>query len=71
MRAIEKNLRERIKFLEKELEEVKQDRQKFRDYWAHKIRWFIEIHGKGSHPDMTWLIEDMAKFLARVKWWYW
>lgn len=62
MRAIERRLRDRIRQLEDELKEAEADRQKFRTYWAGNMKWFIEMHGEGKHPTMSWLIEDMAKF---------
>lgn len=71
MRAVEKRLRERIKGLEKELAEVKADRDEFRKYWAGKFRWYLELHGKGTQPNVAWLIEDMAKFFTKVQRWYW
>lgn len=71
MRKVERQLRERVKELETELSKVRADRDKFRDYIANKMKWFIEIHGKGQSPAMAYLIEDVAKFFARVECWYW
>ncbi len=71
MRAVEKRLREKVRELESELTTVKADREKFRKYWAHKFRWFIELQGKSSTPNMPYMIEDMAKFFQDVQWWYW
>lgn len=71
MRAVEKRLRLRVKGLEADLEEVRQDREKFRTYFSNKLKWFIEIHGKGNNASSAFMIEDMAKFLSKVKWFYW
>jgi hypothetical protein len=50
---------------------VKGDREKFRDYLAHKLKWLVEIHGKGKHPETGWLIQDIAKMFSYVERWYW
>ena len=71
MRAVEKRLRERIKYLEVELGEVTVDRQKFRDYFSSKLRWFITLMGENKYADTAPMIEDLAKLLQRVKWFTW
>ncbi|MGL5936229.1 MAG: hypothetical protein ACRCZI_11485 [Cetobacterium sp.] len=71
MRAIEKKLRERVQELEKELDEVKQDREEFRDHFAKRFKWWLELIGKQQAPPMTWLIESDAKWLRRFQWWQW
>lgn len=71
MRAIEKRLRERIKALEKELEEVKRDRQKFRDHFGERFKWFIKLLGEQKSPNLSWLIESDAKFMAYAERWWW
>jgi len=71
MRAIEKRLRERIKWLEKDRENIFVDRQKFRDFCAEKLRWYIELKGKGQAGSTSWMIEDMAKLFQRVEWFHW
>lgn len=71
MRAIEKRLRERVKELEKELEEIKQDRILFRDHFINRFKWWIKLIGEQTGPSLPWLIEDDAKWLRKFKWWYW
>ncbi len=71
MRAVEKRLRERIKELEKENQEVSEDRDLFRDHFARRFRWWIELVGKQKTPNMAWLIEADAKEMRAMKWWSW
>jgi hypothetical protein len=71
MRKSEQRLRERVKELEAELDEVKADRAEFRNYLVGKMKWLIQIHGKGEGVPRAWLIEDLAQFFQRVQRWYW
>lgn len=71
MRSVEKRLRERIKELEARLIEVKEDRQGFRDSYAHLIREAIRIHGEGKYWNMSNLIERLAKDIGKRNWWMW
>lgn len=71
MRAVEKRLRLRIKDLESEVEKLKNDRQKFRDHFERRFKWWLSLLGEGKHPVMSWLVEDEAKFMAGVERWYW
>ena len=66
-----KYLKEQNRQLERQLQEVKDDRQKLRDYWAKKMKWFIELHGKQQTPSTAFLIEDMSKLFSRVEYWWW
>lgn len=71
MRAVEKRLRERVKELEKELAEVKEDREVFRKGLAHDIREAIRIHGNGHYWRMDALIQNFCQRLQKVEWFYW
>ena len=71
MRAVEKRLRERIKALEKELEDVRTDRQKFRQHFADRFKWWIKLLGDKETPNMSWLIENDAKWLRDFEWFPW
>lgn len=71
MRAVEKRLRERIKILESELAEVKEDREGFRNSFAFLFRESIRIHGTECTWNMASLIETLAKSMAKRKYWYW
>lgn len=71
MRAVEKRLRERIKNLEDELAKVKADREKFRNHFAQRFRWWIKLIGEKRTPNMSWLIESDAKVLSEFERWYW
>lgn len=66
MRAIEKRLRERIKNLEQENDKLQKDRNKFRSHFERRFKWWIELLGKQSSPNLPWLIEDDAKFLKDI-----
>lgn len=71
MRKVEKRLRERVKTLEKELTEVKEDRQKFRDFTVNNLKTAIRIHGESKYWNMQSLIEALSKNLQSVKYFYW
>lgn len=71
MRAVEKRLRERIKYLEAYQAELESDRELFRDHFARRFRWWIELLGKHSSPNIKWLIEYDAKEMRKMKWWSW
>ncbi len=71
MRPVERRLRDRIKFLEEDRKEVYEDRQKFRDYFSTKLKWFIDLQGKGSVAHSGSMIENLAKLLQRVQRFSW
>ncbi len=71
MRTVERTLRNRIKWLEKENEEIKEDRQKFRQYISEKMRYFIKLTGKNEYALSPSMIEDLAKLLQKVRWFSW
>jgi hypothetical protein len=71
MRAVEKRLRERIKYLETNQAEIDADRELFRKHFARRFRWWIELLGKGTTPSLPWLIEQDAKEMRDMKWWSW
>ena len=71
MTRTERRLKERVKELEAELDEIRRDRQKFRDHFVSRFRWWIELLGKDTSPKVSWLVEDDAKWLRNLKWWSW
>lgn len=71
MRVVEKRLRERIKSLEKELDEVKRDREGFRNSLVNNLKEAIRIHGLGQYWIMPHLIETFAKNISQRNKWYW
>lgn len=71
MRAVEKRLRERLRAAQAELEKVKEDRAKFREFVGTNLRDCIRIHGQGEYRPMDQWIERFAKVLQRTEWWYW
>lgn len=66
-----KEAKEEIKELRKKLEEVEFDRQKFRNHFSNRLRWYIKLLGENKAPDMRWLVEDEARFYTKVNWWFW
>lgn len=71
MAASERQLRRRVKELEQEVDELRLDRQIFRDHFALRFRWWVELMGKGERPNLAWLVENDARVLTRVKYWPW
>lgn len=78
MRAIEKRLRMRLKNaesrvqeLQNELNEVRQDRQRFREHFIRRFKWWIELIGSQQTPSLPWLIEDDAKELRKFQYFTW
>lgn len=71
MRKIESKLRKRIKDLEVQLDEVRNDRRKFRDHFQRRFRWWIELLGENKTAKISWLIEEDAKCLRSFSWWPW
>lgn len=78
MRKVERRLRERIKDLEYEISELKRerndlldDRAKFRSHFIIRFKWWIELLGKVTRPDVAWLVENDAKWLQTFKKWDW
>jgi hypothetical protein len=71
MRAIEKRLRERIKILDEENKKLRDDRQKFRNHFENRFRFWLKLLGEQSSPSVASLVESDAKFMANVERWYW
>ena len=69
--AVERRLRERIKALEEQKKKLEEERSKFRDHFANRFRWWIKLLGEGKTPSLPWVIEDDAKMMNSVTWWYW
>jgi chromosome segregation ATPase len=69
LRTSNQQLRERIRQLEKDLDEVRFDRQQFREHFAERYTWFWQLLERGEQPSMTWLCKNDAAFVRRVKWW--
>lgn len=69
--AKNRELRERLKELEQELNEIKADREKYRTHFITRFRWWIELLGEKKSPSLTSLIESDAKILNGTKpfWW--
>ena len=75
------NDKEKIKELKADLAHMRADRDHYRKMWdetsadlnilrgyfASKLKWFIELNGKGQTPSLTYLIEDLAKLFNKIK----
>ena len=62
---------EEITRLEKTICELENERSRYRDHAARRMKWWIELHGKQSSPSVAWLIEQDAKFLQTVSRFEW
>lgn len=71
MRKVEKRLRERLKAAEKELSEVKADRERYRNFFKAKFKWFLEIHGKNQTANTEYMVQQFAEFFTRVDSFWW
>jgi len=71
MLKLERNLRNRIKILQIELENVRKDRDKFRKAFSEDFRWLLKLLGENKYPTMASYIETKAKSLRYFEWWYW
>lgn len=71
LRQTIKELKERIGYLEKELVEVREDRQLFRNHFSERFKWWIQLLGENKTPNMAWLVEADAKYLRSFKFFVW
>lgn len=71
MRKVEKRLREKLKQKEMEIYELYTERERFRNHFRDRFRWYIKLLGNKEYPDMKSLVEAEAKFLQTVKSWRW
>lgn len=71
MRVTEKNLRERIKSLEEDLEKVKKERQLFRDWMVADLKQQIDLLGQSKYWSPNTWIERIAKRFQNLEWWHW
>lgn len=78
MKSELKKLKEKVKDqkilieeLNQMLEDVRADRQKFRNYFSKDLKWLIEIHGNRQYPSMSGYIEEKANFLNMVERFHW
>lgn len=71
MTKLEKQLRERIKFLEEELLKVKAERQLFRDWMVADLKQQIDLLGRSKYWSPNTWIERIAKRFQNLEWWHW
>jgi hypothetical protein len=67
----EKQYKQEIKCLRKELDQVLADRRLFREHFTENFRWYIRLCGENKYPNMISLVESEAKWLRRFTYWYW
>lgn len=74
VKSVSQQLREakaKIKTLETDLQNVKQEREKFRSWFSHDFRFHIDCLSENKHWTTKDVIQVMAKRLASVEKWYW
>lgn len=73
-KSVTQKLREakdEIKVLRSEIEDLKKDREKFRNHFVERMKWYIKLLGEQKTPNMSYLVEIESKFLATVQRWFW
>lgn len=71
MRKIEKNLRQRLKEKDEEIERLKNDRDKFRYAFIENFKCSVKILGEGKTWNMEYVVKTLAQQLTRFEKWYW
>ncbi len=71
MRKVERELRKRLRDLEAERDKIRADREKLREHFVNRFKWWIKLLGDSETPSLPWLIEDDVKWLRRMNTWYW
>jgi len=64
-------LNARIEALEKEVSELRDDRNLFREHFINRFQWWVKLQSEKSSPNLAWIIENDAKWLQRFKYWVW
>ena len=57
---------EEISKLNEKIDQLENERRQYRGHAVRRLKWWIELHGKGATPNLAWLIEQDAKFLQTV-----
>ena len=65
------SLKEKIARLEKELNEVRNDRQIFRDEFLFLLKSNISMCSENKYLTPSFMIERLSKLMNRTKDWYW
>lgn len=66
-----KRLREEKKELEQTINELREDQRKFREIFVHNLKCSIEMLGKNSTWDMTYVVTTLAQQMTKFQRWYW
>ena len=66
-----KEAEEWIKFLEGELKDVRDDRDKMRSTYVELLRECVRIHGEGKYWSMDSLILFLTKRIGKFQHWWW
>ena len=64
-------LNARIEALEKEVSELRDDRNLFREHFINRFQWWVKLQSEKSSPNLAWIIQNDAKWLQRFKYWVW
>lgn len=66
-----KNLKAELRVKTNELYDIREDRRKFREHFELRFKLWIKLLGEKRSPNMEWLVEDDARWLARFQTWFW
>jgi molecular chaperone GrpE (heat shock protein) len=64
-------LKRELKELRERVEKVNEDRERYRNWFTGKLKWFLQLLGENKTPEMKFLIEDMSKLLSKCDRFYW
>lgn len=67
----EQRLREVIKALEKDLAQVKKDRELFRQYFIQNFRCAVDLLGENKTWNMQYVVKTLAEQMTKFERFYW
>lgn len=65
------NLKGQLKYVEKELDKVKEDRRKFREEFVKLLRDNVSAISQNQYYSAEVMINRLSKLMNRVEYWYW
>lgn len=65
------SLKTRNAYLEKENDELRGDRSKFREFFLKLLREQVTMNSKNEYKSTSAMILDLSKLLNSVHTWYW
>jgi len=60
---------EQIQKLNQQIDELKNDRDLFRNHFVSRFQWWFRLMKANQTPSLTWLAENDAMWLRQFKWW--